>query len=227
MVFLAVIVVILPFFGIGTTSLMPSSHDTIVKVNGHKITQAQFDQLQNQILKQRADLTPEQKKQVGGETLNELVREEVFTQEAAKYGIHATDQELQMELASVPAFQKDKRFDPQTYVQVVSQAFGMRTQDFEKKQKRDIEARRVNQLIAFSIHMTDMELEKQQAAIFAAEKDKATLKKWKEDPESLRKDLLAKERNLVFQDWLNQLNSTLKVQIVSDAFRRRLNGGAQ
>lgn len=132
-----------------------------------------------------------------------------------------------MELASVPAFQKDKRFDPQTYVQVVSQAFGMRTQDFEKKQKRDIEARRVNQLIAFSIHMTDMELEKQQAAIFAAEKDKATLKKWKEDPESLRKDLLAKERNLVFQDWLNQLNSTLKVQIVSDAFRRRLNGGAQ
>jgi peptidyl-prolyl cis-trans isomerase D len=227
MVFLAVIVVILPFFGIGTTSMLPTSQDTIIKVNGRKITQAQFDQLNNQIMRQRPDMTPDQKKQVGAETMNELVREEVFTQEAGKYGIHATDQELQLELASIPAFQKENRFDAQTYVQAVSQAFGMRTQDFEKKQKRDIEARRVNQLVAFSIHMSDAEYEQQKNIILAGEKDKAVLKKWKDDPDALRKDLLAKERNLVFQDWINQLNSTLKVQIVSESFRRRLNGAAQ
>src|SRR5689334_18058935 len=119
-------------FQIGTTSFLLSPHDTIVKVNGQSIAQIQFDRVYNQMIRQRTDATPDQRKQMLSMAFNELIRQEVFAQEAKTYGLEITDQELQFQLAAIPAFQTEGKFDPRKYVQVVGQAFGENPADFEK-----------------------------------------------------------------------------------------------
>jgi predicted thioredoxin/glutaredoxin len=228
MVFLAACIVGLILFGIGGTSLVSTPQDTIMKINGRKVTQMEFDRIYNQLLRQKqGTTTPEQRQQVQSQALNELIREEVFFQESKKYGIRVPDQELQMQLASIPAFQKDGHFDAATYVRTVTQAFQMSPHEFEKTHKKDIASRQLNQLIASTVNISDDQLKQELEAHLKTETDLKKRKELTEDPEKFRQELQEKEVNLVFADWLNQLNSTLKVNMVSETFRKRLGAPAQ
>jgi peptidyl-prolyl cis-trans isomerase D len=225
MISLAGCIIGLLFFGIGSSSLLPSPQDKILKVNGRPVTQGQFDRLYNQIMRQKTGSTTAQdRQQAAKETLDELVRREVFAQEAQRYGLHVSDQELQMQIASVPAFQKDKQFDPRTYAQVVYQVFATTPREFEKSHRKDLESRKLNELIALAIHIPDDSYERELARRLASEKDSKALEKIKEKPETVREDMRAKEANLVFRDWLNQLNANLKVNVISDSFKKRMAG---
>ncbi len=228
MVALAACIVGVILFGIGTPSLTATPQDTVMKVNGQKVTQMDFDRIYNQLIRQRQTATtPEQRQQIQGQALNELIREEVFFQEAKKYGIQVTDQALQMQLGSIPAFQKDGHFDPATYVRAVNQAFQMTPHDFEKMHKRDIASRQLNQLIASAVNISDEQFQQALEARLKTETDPKVKKEMIDHPEKFRQEIQDKEVNLVFSDWLNQLNSTLKVNMVSDTFRKRLAAPAQ
>lgn len=228
MVFLAACIVGLLLFGIGGNSMVASPQDTILRINGEKVPQINYDRLYNQLMRQHpGSTTPEQRQQIQGQAFQELIRQEVFYQESKKFGIEVTDQILQMQLASIPAFQKDGKFDAGTYVRVLSQAFNMAPRDFEKTQKKDIAARQLNALIATSVHITDAQLNDDLAARLKSETDAKIRKELQSNPEKLRQELLEKEINLVFGDWLNQLNSTLKISFVSDQFRKRMGQPAQ
>lgn len=228
MVFLAACIVGLLLFGIGGNSMVTSPQDTILKINGKKIPQVNFDRLYNQLMRQKeGSTTPEQRQQIQGQAFQELIRQEVFYQESKKFGIEVTDQILQMQLAGIPAFQKDGKFDAETYVRVLSQAFSMAPRDFEKAHKKDIAARQLNALIATSVHISDAQLGNELTARLKSETNAKKRKELQADPEKLRQELLEKETNLVFGDWLNQLNSTLKISFVSDQFRKRMGQSAQ
>ncbi len=226
MVFMAACIGGLILFGVGGSSFVSTSHDTIFKVNGVKVPQAQYDRTYNQLVRQReaANLPTDQRNQLQSQALNEVIRQEVFAQEAQKYGIEITDQELQMQLMSIPAFQKDGHFDPATYVRVVAQTFSMAPRDFEKEHKKDMAGRQLNSLIATAVNISDEQLTASMDAAVKAEMDPKKRKELQADPEKIRQQIWEKEANFVFGDWLNQLNSTLKVNIVSDAFRKRLGG---
>lgn len=223
-VLLAAILIALPFFGVGGSFFISSPHDTIAKVNGVKITQIQFDRLYNQILKQKTDLTPEQRKNLAQEVFQELIRQEVFSQEAERYGIRVSDQEVQMFLASLPAFQKDGKFDPRVYYHTVFRIFGTTPDDFEKDRKKDIAARKLNQLLASAVHIPDEMMSEVLKRRWEIETDPKKKKELKDNPETIRQELRNQEINQVFSDWLSQLNSKLKVQIVSENLRKRLAG---
>jgi parvulin-like peptidyl-prolyl isomerase len=227
MVFMAACIAGLLLFGIGGTSLLSSPQDVIVKVNGKKVTQMQFDRIYHQITRQRTETDPKDNQRLLGQALNELIRQEVFYQEAKKYGIEVTDQEMQYQLASIPAFQREGQFDPQTYVRVVSQAFGTTPNEFEKDHKKDVAARKLNQLIASAVQISDRVQSLQLEAMIQNEEDPKRKKELKEKPEEFIQELRNREMNLVYSDWLNQLNSGLKVNIVSDRFQKMLSGQPQ
>ena len=215
------------FFGIGTNTLFSSPYDVILKVNGEKVKQVEFERIYRQMVRQRgAEMTAEERRTLNQEALRELIRHKVFAQEAKKYGIRVSDQELQLQLASVPAFQKEGRFDPPTYVQTVSSVFGMTPNEFERMRRRDIAAQKLNQIIASSVHISDDAFQRALDFALKNETDKKRLKELKENPESLRDELRQREANQVFNDWLNQINSRLRVTIVSEAFRQRLEGAS-
>ncbi len=228
---MAVCIVLLILFGIGGSSFMTSPFDTVIKINGQKISEADFDQTYNQVARSRQSngSAPPPQQQIMSQALNELIRQEVFFQEAKKFNIHISDQQLQMQLASYPAFQKDGKFDLSKYAQMVVQVMGMPVRDFEKNQKKDIAGREINQLVADSVHISDEDLQLEVSNRLATEKDGAKRKELIADPEKVRNEMRDKELNLVFNDWLTQLNAALKVNIVSDAFRQRMGapGAAQ
>lgn len=227
MVALALCILGLLLFGIGGSFMGASPNDTIIKINGKKVTQMEYDRLYNQLSRQKTDLSPEQRDQLAGQAFQELVRQEVFYQEAKKYGIVVSDQELQLQIRAIPAFQKDGQFDPATYMQVISQMFGAPIHEFEKVHRKDLMARQLNAVIASAVHVTDAELQSALSQRLATETDKKKKKQLQENPELLREELRQKEANIVFSDWLTQLNANLKVNVVSETFRKRIGAPAQ
>jgi peptidyl-prolyl cis-trans isomerase D len=213
-------------FGIGGGSMAPSPYDAILKVNGAKVTQADFDRLYRQASRQRAASTPEEQKQLEAEVIQELIRAEVFSQEAKAYGIQVPDQDLQLHIANYPAFQKEGKFDPQQYQQTVTQVFGMPIEEFEKARRKDIMAQKLTALINASVHVPDSVLKGALQNRLAIETDKKKKKELQENPEALREEIRNKEANLVFSDWLNQVNSQLsgKIVPVSESMKKRFGG---
>lgn len=223
--FVAICIVVVIFFGIGTNAIMHSPFDSILKVNGAKINQAQFDQIYNQIIRQHPATSPEIANQVMGQTMNEVIRQEVFDQEAKKYGIQVPDQEVMLTITGTPAFQnKEGKFDLSTYAQTLAQVVGMSPADFEKAKKKEIAARKINQLIASSIHVSDEAVESALKNRLATEKDSKKRKELIENPGIVADELQNQELNWVFNDWLTQINSQLKVEIISEPFKKRLSG---
>jgi len=225
MVALALCILGLLLFGVGSGSMARSPQDPILKVNGSKVTQADYDRLIHQITRQRGALNAEQQRQAEGEAIQELIRIEVFTQEAKKYGIQVPDQDLQLHLSNYPAFQKEGRFDPQQYVQIVTQQLGMPLRDFEKARRRDIAAQKLTSLINASVHIPDLMLEESLKSRMALETDKTKKKQLQENPEAFREELRSQEANLVFADWLGQVNASLRVEPISEDLKKKLAGG--
>jgi peptidyl-prolyl cis-trans isomerase D len=225
---MAVCIALLILFGIGGTSFMTSPFDTVFKINGQSISQAEFDQIYNQVARTHPEngAASGSRQQIMSQALNELIRQEVFFQESKRFGIQVSDQQLQMQLASYPAFQKDGKFDFPTYARTVAQAMDMAPRDFEKNQKKDIAGHELNELVADSVHISDEDLQQEIANRLATEKDAAKRKEITSDPEKIRNEMRDKELNLVFGDWLTQLNASLKVNIVSDTFRQRMGAAA-
>ena len=223
---MAVCILSLALFGIVGNSFITSPLDTVIKINGQKITQVDFDHVYNQVSRAAKNSDPNQRQQSTSQALNEIIRQEVFNQEAKKFGITVSDQQLQMQLASYQAFQKEGKFDLPTYGRMVVQVMGMSPRDFEKSQRKDIAGRAVNQLVANSVHISEDEFQSELAHRLASEKDAAKRKELLANPEQVRNEMRDKELNLVFNDWLTQLNSALKVNIVSESFRQRMGAPA-
>lgn len=223
---LSAVLVGLPLFGIGGSAFL-SSQDAIIEINGSKVSQREFDNIHKQILRQQEDATPEQRNQAAGAALQELIRREVLFQEAKKYGIHVPEQELQMQIISVPAFQTEGQFDPNKYVQTVSQAFQMTPKEFENARMKELAARKLNNLIASSVHISDPIVMDALPQRLKIEEDKEKIKELKENPDILRDEIRNRDVNLVFNDWLAQINSNLKVNFISKTFQERLSGSAQ
>lgn len=205
---------------------MSSPQDVIMKINGEKIKQGEFDRLIEQIYRQHPDLTPEQKAQARRQAMDEIVRMTVYDQQAKKYGIIVPDQELRFQLENTPAFQKDGKFDPQTYLRTISQIGNMTPDEFESMRKKDIAGSKVNQLVSSTVHITDAELKEVLPQRLAIETDPKKKKEFQNDPEKVRAEIRNQELNWVYQDWLGQINSQIKVSFVSEKFRQSLPGGA-
>lgn len=225
MVSLALCILGLVLFGIGGSSFMASPQDAVVRVNGEKLTSAQFERVYRAMLRQKVDATPNEQREMMGQALNELIRQEVLSNEAERYGIEVTDEELRRQLAAIPAFQVEGQFDPAVYTQVVRRLFGVGPDEFEKSHRKDLAARKLNLLIAAGVQVSEAEAQLHRDEVLAAEKDAKTRVMISTNTAELRDRVRERQVNLVFSDWLNRLNSELKVTIVSDQFRQRLNGG--
>src|SRR5882672_10871203 len=103
MIIMLVVIVGLPFFGIGTNYLFNSPQDVIVKINGQKVMKKEFDHIYTQMTRQKKDAPHEDNARLMNQAFNELMRMTVFDQEAKRYGIVVPDQELDLMIKSTKA----------------------------------------------------------------------------------------------------------------------------
>jgi len=185
--------------------------DTVALVNGKKILYSAFlNYLQrtiNNLQEQNQEITDELLKQKKEEILRDLIQEEVFYQEAKKYGIIVTDEELAADIQRIPAFQKDNHFDHNTYFQVLRYVIRMTPEEFEESRRRTIAIAKLRYLIAGSVKVTDKELE----LVYLQEK--GDLKNYFRDYETFRQNYLDQKTFFVFSEWFQQLGRQLKVKV--------------
>ena len=93
-------------------------------------------------------ITPEMEKQMGLQklALNYLIDNALLLQEADKMGIQVTKDEVEKEIAAVPAFQKDGAFDFQLYQQALKRE-RIAPAAFEKSIKEELLVKKLRQKI--------------------------------------------------------------------------------
>jgi peptidyl-prolyl cis-trans isomerase D len=206
--------------------------DSVADVNGEQIPYRQYLSLYNQVVSNRREhneqLTPEVLGQIRQEVVQSLIQQTVFYQEAQRYGIQVSDEDLAQSLASIPAFRKDGRFDPQTYVQTLHFSLHTTPEDFEDAQKKQIAISRLRFLVLQGIKISDaeLELEYQDALRVLKGSDREKfLKDFAKNREPLREKIRQDKAAQVLNRWYQQLGSNLKVKVRLDEIENRVRRG--
>ncbi|HEA47084.1 MAG TPA: peptidyl-prolyl cis-trans isomerase [bacterium] len=89
--------------------------------------------------------------------VNNLIRRELLLQEARREKIGVSDQELREEIKSHPAFQKEGRFDKETYFALLDW-LGYTPQKFEEEMSKEISITKLKNLILDGIEISKKEI---------------------------------------------------------------------
>jgi peptidyl-prolyl cis-trans isomerase D len=166
---LAIALVFILQFGPGSRGcnapLAPTVRDAAARVNGQEISLTEFRRayaFRLDALRQRGggDLPEALARQFGipNRVLDELINAELLQQAAEKHGITVSDTDLLDYLRRDPSFQKDGRFDPETYTQVLQTYLRKTAPDYEAGLRRRLAAGRLLALVSDTAEISDDEL---------------------------------------------------------------------
>lgn len=95
------------------------------------------------------------------QVLDQLVNEELLTQAAAAAGTEASDERVRREIAAIPAFQVDGKFDPAQYQLLLQQQVRPLTPaGFEAQIRRDLSAREIPGQVAGTAVVTEAAIDR-------------------------------------------------------------------
>lgn len=186
--------------------------DAAAEVNGKKIPYRRYQSLYNRVLdnmqRNKTELNADTVARLKQEVIQDLIQEEVFWEEAKKYGVTVSDQELAADIQNYPAFQRDGRFDRQTYFQILSQVLHTSAPEFEDSRRRQIAIAKLRNLIAGSVQVSEPELK-----LEYMQSHGGTLAGFDKEREKFSQTLRQQKVMLVFNEWFKQLNQTIKVKV--------------
>jgi parvulin-like peptidyl-prolyl isomerase len=205
------------FAGFGGYFFSESPLDAAIQVNGRKIPFKRFENLYQQVLEEQGQKSPEpltepQREYLKRQVVQALVQEEVFLMEAKKLGIEATDGELAQMIQSIPAFQKEGRFDVRTYQEMLGR-LRLRVEDFEAEQRRQLMVQKAQFVMASGVRISSLEFPaKIQAALAQAKEEDR--KKILGNMDQFREELRRREVQACLQEWYADINTRLKIKVL-------------
>ncbi len=161
-IFLAVIVIVFVFWGIG--SFTTSEKDVLAKVMGEKITLREFQEFYHYKLLQfrqtLGDLSEEELNRLNlkEQVLQELIKRKLLSQLAEDYGVKITQVELNMALKAIPFFQEKGQFDEQKY-RAFLRELGLSQASFEKLLYTELLEEKIKTLITSPILVSKEEVQ--------------------------------------------------------------------
>ena len=140
------------WWGVGTYS--ERDRNVAATVGGETITTNELSETVANLEKSYREVygaafTPEMAKALNlkKQAMDSLVQRKILLAEAAKMGLSATDEEVQREIAAVPAFQQNGQFQDDLYRSVLSYN-RVTTADFEATKRVEITMKKVKDLVA-------------------------------------------------------------------------------
>ncbi len=132
---------------------------------GDVITQQRVSQLARQQVQQRNPQYADNPMIVGlfeQQVGQQLVQQQILVAEAAKLGIHASDEDVRRYLETGPAaqvlFPNGKFIGAQQYAAIINDRFDISVAEFEENVKHDIAIRRLESLITAGVTVSDKEV---------------------------------------------------------------------
>ena len=200
------------FVGFGGYLFGDRAGSDVAQVAGKRIPRRKFDFLYNRQvdeLRQRdKELTSDVLKQVESEVIQELIQDEVFWQEAARFGIKVTDAELAANIRSIPAFQREGIYDPRLHYNFVRQVFRITPKEFDEYQRRRIAFAKLRYFISTSIYVPESEILSDYNKKFPGK-----LKAWEKEKTDYINSYRQEVVNAVFNEYLKQLNNTVSIKV--------------
>ena len=140
------------------------SQDAVAWVNDEPITFSSFEQSYRNVYafyKQMygENLTDDVLKslQLDQVALNQLTQRELLLQEAKKYDLRVSDEELINTIQDIPQFQRNNRFDPEVYQQILTRV-RLTPQEFEEQTEKGLLVDKLELLIKQTVRVSDQEL---------------------------------------------------------------------
>lgn len=160
-ILLGIIVLVFVFLGVG--SYNSQKQNRVAVVNGESITiEAYKSTYQNLVARLRQQFGGQVSQelldafQIREQALRQLVNKTLILQEARKKGLQVTDEELSDAIASIPVFQKEGVFDPETY-QSLLRANGLNAPTFEASQRTEMLAAKLQDIVTGSVRVSESE----------------------------------------------------------------------
>jgi len=190
LIFGAIIVVFALNFGPGSVSQCGGKLPAAATVNGRLISEADFTRRYAQVYANYAQAMPsfsvEQAKSMGlkSQVMDAMVGEELLAQEAERRGITVPQEELRAEIKKVPLFQKDGKFDKETYKKY-ARNIALTEAKFEEDYSRQLLSQKMRQALEDLVVVPETEVKEQ----FINKNNRADIEFVKVDPAAFRKDL--------------------------------------
>lgn len=195
-----------------------STGNAIAEINGVSIPFRKYTLLFNRTMdrlrEDKTDITDDLMKQKRQEVIQDLIQEEVFSQEARKYGINVTDEEVAYDIQRWGAFQKDGKFDQRVYFQMLAYRLRMTPQEFEDSRRRQIAIAKLREFIASGVKITGREIEREYAY-----RHKGNMKSFLKDRDNFYNELYKEKVNDVLQEWYRILSSTVKIRVFTELLK--------
>lgn len=160
-IFLAIIVIVFVFLGVG--SMNATRQDKVATVNDEPITVSDFrDAYKTMVNRMRAQfgnaLNDDLLKalNVRQQAINSLIDQKILDMEAEKLKIIVSDQELQDSVMAERAFQKDGAFDIELYKAVLGRN-GMTPETYEAYQRQNLKNVKLREMVLSGITVSDAE----------------------------------------------------------------------
>ena len=90
--------------------------------------------------------------------LDQLINEQVLLEANKKLGVNITDERVKQEILAIPAFQKDGKFDPDTYKMLLTTQ-GMTPLSFDERVRQNLAVRELPEQVGTSVLITDAALD--------------------------------------------------------------------
>ncbi len=134
-------------------------YDTAAVVNGQKIPYKIYYALYNNAISMikysNQDLTEEMIKKIQNDIITNLVKDEIIYQQANKYGITVSDNELAADIQSYPYFlNENNQFDSRYYFQFLNN-MRLSPKEFETLRRKQLVSNKLQLLIASSAKVSD------------------------------------------------------------------------
>ncbi len=161
-VFLAIIVIVFIFWGIGNFTF--GRKDWLAKVDGIVISPKEFQeyyQFQLFQLKQTfGELSPEELKKlkIKEQILENLIKMKLLEREAEKLDIKVTPQEVSLAIFQIPLFREGNQFNPDKY-HLVLKSLGISPSFFEKVIKIDLLEKKLSLLLTLPLLVSSKEIQ--------------------------------------------------------------------
>ncbi len=196
------------FLGFGGYLRYSTVVDTVAVVNGVKIPLQRFNRQVNLAIdnyrNQGNEITDETIRSIKQQVLRDLIQEEVFWQEAKKYGITVSDQEVYYDIMRIPAFQKDGRFDRETYYRTLILRLRTTPKEFEESRRKRIAMFKLREFVISGVKLSPLEVR----SYYQIHQPKN-----EEEKQKLYQQLLEEKQAAVLEEWYKQINNNLKVKI--------------
>ena len=151
-----IIILVFVFWGVGSYT---GPKGLVATVNGKNITEVDFQrayaQMEDNIRRSAPNLTPEMMEglQLERRVLDQLVQEKLIESEAERAGLTVSPFELRALIQQLPFFQKDGKFDPETYKALLKNN-GLTPQKFEADQAKTLLPAKLQRLVAASAYVS-------------------------------------------------------------------------